>query len=217
MPPYQCCFKWKWSVIPIISPEEVRQATRIHIYMRCTVPTISNRNNHIHVEPSYFQPEAENVWIESKETQRAMTAEGGAAARTPSSRARRAAGTAPAPGQGIWVRARASGTHPPGTNKPRGPRRAGASSGGTRKAFSYLSLCPELLPEMRPRPPPGDPVGARASVRACVCELLCAVRLTSCSPRHQPLHPGPRRPASPPLARPAPAPAPASPERSSPP
>lgn len=185
--------------------------------MRCTVPTISNRNNHIHVEPSYFQPEAENVWIESKETQRAMTAEGGAAARTPSSRARRAAGTAPAPGQGIWVRARASGTHPPGTNKPRGPRRAGASSGGTRKAFSYLSLCPELLPEMRPRPPPGDPVGARASVRACVCELLCAVRLTSCSPRHQPLHPGPRRPASPPLARPAPAPAPASPERSSPP
>ena len=38
----------------IIFPEEVRRSTRIHNYMRCTVPTISNQNNHIHVGPSYF-------------------------------------------------------------------------------------------------------------------------------------------------------------------
>ncbi|CAI9153758.1 unnamed protein product [Rangifer tarandus platyrhynchus] len=97
----------------------------------------------------------------------------------------RAPGTAPAPGQGVWVRARASGTHPPGTNKPRGPRQEGASSGGTRKAFSYLSLCPELLPECgrgcrletqwaRAR------VCARVCVSSCVrCGSLAAPRVTS--------------------------------------
>lgn len=146
--------------------------------MRCTVPTISNQNNHIHVEPSYFWREAANVWTKSKETQQETDYRGRGWRRGPPPPARAgrlAPAPAPAPGQGIWVRARASGTHPPGANKPSGPGRAGASSGGTRNAFSYLSLCPEPLPGMRTRQPPGDPVGARASVRACVCEraLVC--------------------------------------------
>lgn len=53
-------------------------------------------------------------------------------------------------------------------------------------------------------------MGARGGAR--VCRAPCAVRLTSCSPRHQPLHPGPRRPA----ARPSPAPPPPPPPRSGP-
>lgn len=93
---------------------------------------------------------------------------------------------APAPWQGIRVRARASGTHPPGGNKPDGPGRAGASSVGPRNAFSYLSLCLDLLPGMWPPQPPGAPECARAWVRACVCEILLVVQLTYCSRRHRP-------------------------------
>ncbi|XP_052507077.1 sterile alpha motif domain-containing protein 1-like [Budorcas taxicolor] len=89
--------------------------------MRCTGPTISNRNNHIHVEPSYFQPDAANVWTESKETQQAMTAEGGAAARTPSSRALRAPGHRTGSGAGhLGARARPGRTRREQTS-PAGP------------------------------------------------------------------------------------------------
>lgn len=106
------------------------------------------------------------------------------------------------------MRARASGTLPPGTNKPCGPRREGASSGGLGEA----SLLPVTLPGAvagDARPPPGDPVGARAGVRACVCELPCAVCGSLAAPRvTSPSTLDRRRPASPPLARPAPAPAP---------
>ena len=66
-------------------------------------------------------------------------------------------------------------------------KQAGAASGGTRNAFSYLSLCLELLPRMQPRPPPEAPECVRAWVRAWVYEILLAVQLTYCSRRHRPL------------------------------
>lgn len=166
VPPYQCCLEWKWSIIPIISPEEVRRATRIHIYMRCTVPTISNLNNHIHVEPSYFQPEAANVWTESKETQRATTAEGGAAAGTPSSRARRAPHRLRGRASGC---ARARVRDAPAGNK-QAPR---AQTGGSILGRDSESL---LLPVTLPGAAAGDAAAAaawRPSGRARGCARVC--------------------------------------------
>lgn len=122
--------------------------------MRCTVPTISNRNDHIHVEPSYFQPEAANVWTESKETQQAMTAEGGAAARTPSSRAFRAPGHRTGSGAGR-LGARARVRDAPAGNK-QAPR---AQAGGSILGRDSESL---LLPVTLPGAAAGDAAAAAA-------------------------------------------------------
>lgn len=146
-----------------------------------------------------------NVWTESGGTQKArITGKGGVSGDPGPPRAPDAWHPAPAqtPGQGIRVRARARpGRIRRDQTSPAGP--AGRILRGTRNAFSYLSLCLELLPGMRPPPPPpGAPECARAWVRACVCEIL-AVRLTYCSRRHRPLPPI-ERPPSPLPALPAP-------------
>ena len=80
-----------------------------------------------------------------------------------------------------------------------------AQTGGSILGRDSESL---LLPVTLPGAAAGDAAaavawrpGGRARVCARVCELLCAVRLTGCSPRHQPLHAGPRRPPSPPPDR----------------
>lgn len=135
----------------------------------------------------------------------------------PARTGRLATGTCTGSPLGIRVRARASGTHPRKANKPCRPGRAGASSGGTRNAFSYLSLCLELLPGMRWRPLPGDPVCTRVCVRARVCGCVClcvwdlvsgAAHLLLPAPPPPPRHKEP--PPSPLPAHPSPALPPAS-------
>lgn len=140
--------------------------------MRCTVPTISNRSDHIHVEPSYFQPEAANVWTESK-TQ-AMTAEGGAAARTP---ALARSGARPP----HRLRGRASGCARVGTlrreqTSPAGPGRREHPRAGLREAFSYLSALPGAAA--------GD-AAAAAAWRSSGCARGCArVSSSVCGAAH---------------------------------
>lgn len=145
-----------------------------------------------------------NVWTESGGTQKARIKGEGSVKRGPRPRARTGR-LAPCTCTDSWsghpgARARVQDASA-GTKQARRAR-AGASSGGTRNAFAYLSLCLELLPGMRPPPPPGAPECARAWVRACVYEIL-AVRLTYCSRRHCPL-PTKEWPPSPLPALPAP-------------
>lgn len=145
----------------------------------------------------------------------------GMASGSPASRAHRAPGTrhlhgVPAGHPG--ARARASGTHPRKANKPWGPRRAAASSGGTRNAFSYLSLCLELLPGMRRRPLPGDPVCTRVCVRARVCVCVCvSVCERSCWRCSSLTAPGAAPPPPPRHKEPPPSPLPAHPSPALPP
>lgn len=155
----------------------------------------------IYTSRQYFQPEAANVWTESKETQQAMTAEGGRPRGLAVARSGRPAAQLSGAGR---LSARARVRDAPAGNKQ-------APQAQARREHPRAGLEPSA-PVTLPGAAAGDAAaaawrssGCARGVRACVCELPCAVRLIAAPRVTSPSTPDRAGRRPPPRAAPAPA------------